>query len=614
MLRSSMSRARFHVSLPSSPRACAWIAAVAAGLAAAPGLAEEVTLRLARELAPPAAKSGTVRLPQPAASPVPVLTAPREAEPPRGVVFLRADRLEGDASTVTAEGTVELRSRYETVLADWLSYDMVKDEIWAKGNVAIRRGFDWITGPELRYERATQLGAFTTPQFFVSEANGNGSASEIRFAGPDHYEVTDARYTTCIAPNHDWYLASEELEVDSLRKVGTARRASVYFMDVPVMYAPWLEFPLSNERKSGFLTPTFGSTGVRGFEASVPYYLNLAPNYDATITPRTMTKRGVQIGGQFRYLFGDAESQWGQAVGEANAEILPDDRVTHESRYALAWKHNQQFAPWLAGFVNLNKVSDDTYFADFADRVAITSQKTLPRDGGTGRHDGTMVAAHARAELPDVAGSEQPPVTPPYNRLPQVLATLNETEWRGLTWSGMAEYAKFAQECAGSHREPGSSSIRRMAWSGAARRGSSLRAQACIMRQYDLDQTTPCAAGQAPEHTDADHEPRRRARVRARRPQVFETPVVQTLEPRAFYVYIPYREPEPTRPCSTRRSTTSASRAVHREPLHRQRPHRRRQPAHAGPDVALPRSANRRRAPACRGRPALLFQGPAGHA
>src|SRR4029078_5975057 len=145
----------------------------------------------------------------------------------------------------------------------------------------------------------------------------------------------------------DWYLRAEELEVDNLRKVGTVHHVSVHFLDVPVAYSPWLQFPLSNERKSGFLTPTLGSTGVRGFEASTPYYLNLAPNYDATLTPRLMTQRGLQLGGQFRYLLGADTSPFGVSAGEMNAEILPRDRVTEERRYALAWKHNEQFAPWL---------------------------------------------------------------------------------------------------------------------------------------------------------------------------------------------------------------------------------------------------------------------------
>ncbi len=132
------------------------------------------------------------------------------------------------------------------------------------------------------------------------------------------------------------------------------------FLGASVAYLPWVEFPLSNERKSGFLTPTLGSSGTRGFDASIPYYLNLAPNYDATITPRIMTKRGLQVGAQFRYLFGPG-------VGDVEAQDLPHDRITGTDRYALAWRHNQDLDAIrrrMSGYVNLNKVSDDTYFSD----------------------------------------------------------------------------------------------------------------------------------------------------------------------------------------------------------------------------------------------------------
>jgi LPS-assembly protein len=533
-----MSRLPYFVRPVSAARAYTWLS-TAALIAGAPAYADELTLRLARELAPPAAKTPTVRTPSlTPAKPTPG-AAPAAPEPPRGVVFLRADRLQGEDPIVTAEGNVELRSRYETVLADWLTYDKDKDEIWAKGNVVIRRGYDWITGPELRYERDTQLGAFETPQFYVAEANGTGAATKIEFAGPNKYEVTDARYTTCIAPNHDWYLTSEELEVDTLRKVATAHRANVYFLDVPVMYSPWLEFPLSNERKSGFLTPTLGSSGVRGFEASVPYYLNLAPNYDATITPRLMTKRGLQLGGQFRYLLGDDTSPLGQAVGEANAEIVPDDRVTHESRYGLFWKHNEQFAPWLAGFINLNKVSDDTYFADFADRVAITSQKTLPRDVGLLASKGPWSLLARAQSFQTLQDPNQPPVTPPYNRLPQILGTLNEAEWLGLTWSGMTEYARFSQ---GALTPTGSRFVlypqvaweqRGAAWFVTARAGVNFRA-------YDLDTTTPTLPDKRPSVTvpitSLDG-----GLIFERDDRIFDTDILQTLEPRAYYVYIPFR-------------------------------------------------------------------------
>ena len=519
------------------------LASIGAGSTLSLAQAAELTLQPSRELAPPAPKSETTpatpaRPGQPRPPP-----APKAEEPPRGVLFLRADRIDGDENRLIAEGDVELRSRYETVLADWLNYDIVNDEIWAKGNVVIRRGFDWITGPEVRYTRDTEIGFFKSPRFFVADVSGSGSASEIKFAGPDRYEVTEARYTTCVAPNHDWYLTSDELEIDNLRKVATGRRASVYFMDVPVLYSPWLEFPLSNERKSGFLTPTLGSSGVRGFEFSAPYYLNLAPNYDATLTPRFMTKRGLQLGAQFRYLLGDATSPLGQATGEMNAEVLPNDRVTGETRYLLAMKHNEQFAPWLAGFLNLNKVSDDTYFADLADRVAITSQKTLVRDGGVVMSSGPW-SLLARAQSFQTLQDPNQPITPPYNRLPQILGTLRETDWMGLTWSGMTEYADFAQ---GALTPTGSRFVvyPQVAWNqrGAAwfftARGS------VNYRQYDLNATTPTLPEKHPDVTvpigslDA-------GLVFEREDRIFDTDVVQTLEPRAFYVYIPFRKQDQT--------------------------------------------------------------------
>jgi len=529
-----------------------WIAGSLAGLVAVLGTlsfaadacAAELMLKPARELAPPAVRTETLNTLRPSPSAGSPARPPPAAEPPRGVLFLRADRFEGDQDQIVAEGSVELRSRYETVLADWLTYDVAADEIWAKGNVTIRRGYDWITGPELRFTRDTERGFFTDPRFFIAEASGSGSAAQIRFAGPDRYEVTDATYTTCIAPNHDWYLKSEQLEVDSLRKVATAHNATVNFMGANVIYAPWLEFPLSNERKSGFLTPIFGSSGLRGFEVLAPYYLNLAPNYDATIAPRLMTKRGLQLIGQFRYLLGEGDPPWGQATGEVNAEILPDDRVTHDSRYLLAWKHNEQFTPWLAAFVNLNKVSDDTYFADLADRVAVTSQKTLPRDVGMLATNGPWSLLARAQSFQTLQDPNQPVVIPPYNRLPQVLGTLQETQALGLWWSGFTEYANFTQ---GALTVNGTRFVVHptVAWT---RSGPSwfVTARAGVQyRQYDLDTTTDLLTEKRPSVTvpitSLDG-----GLIFEREDRIFNTDIVQTLEPRAFYVYIPFRKQDQT--------------------------------------------------------------------
>lgn len=515
----------------------AW-AALTGALCAQLAYCEPLALKLSREidvLTPRPASPGAVVTPVAPGARGASSAGDREA---RGALFLRADRLEGDNERITAEGNVELRTRRETVLADRLSYALDDQTIFGDGNVVLRRGFDWITGPQLQYKRDTEVGFFRKPRFFIAEADGHGDASEIRFTGPGHYEATDASYTTCTAPHPDWYLRGDELEVDNLRKVGTARRVSVHFLDMPVLYAPWLQFPLSNERKSGFLTPTFGSTGVRGFEVTAPYYLNLAPNYDATLTPRMMTKRGLLLGTQFRYLLGDGTTPFGQAAGELNAEILPNDRATGERRDALAWTHTEQFSPWLAGYWNLNRVSDDKYFADFADRIAITSQKTLPREGGLIATSGPWSVV-ARVQGYQTLQDPNAPVIPPYNRLPQILGSLSDTDWLGLTWSGTAEYARFSQEALVPTGE------RVVAYPSVAwkRQGSAwfFNARAGVhMREYLLDQTTAALPDRHPGYAipiasvDA-------GLVFERDLDVLKTPLTQTLEPRAFYVYIPYK-------------------------------------------------------------------------
>jgi LPS-assembly protein len=524
------------------------LVAVAAAAPIQAFAADELTLQMSRSLstpAPAAAAAPTTPRPRGAAvggAAAPVLSPITLDTRPRGALFLRADRLEGDTTQVTAEGKVEVRSREQTVLADWLNYNKERDEIYAKGNVVLRQGFDWITGPELKFKRDTETGYFTAPRFNVTEANAKGSASEIRFKGPDHYEASNATYTTCVAPRPDWYLRSEELEIDNSRKVATGHGVSVYFQDLPIGYSPWLEFPLSNERKSGFLTPILGSSGTRGFEAAAPYYLNLAPNYDATLTPRYMTKRGLQLGGQFRYLLGNADSPFGQAAGEVNAEFLRD-KETDSNRYGFNWKHNEQFAPWVAGFVNIQKVSDDAYFADLADRIAVTSQRTLPRDAGLIFSHGpwsflTRVQSYQTLQDPNL------PVTPPYNRLPQLLLSLADTDLGGITWSGFSEYARFTQAALAPTADrfilyPTAAFSRRgAAWFFTARAG-------VHMRQYDLDKTTDATPDHHPSVvvpiTSVDA-----GLVFERDLEVYSKEFTQTLEPRAFYVYIPFRRQDQT--------------------------------------------------------------------
>ena len=446
-------------------------------------------------------------------------------------IFLRADRLEGTSqNSIEASGNVELRTRRQTVIADWLHYDIPSQEVWAKGNVTLRQGIDWITGPEAKFKRDTEIGFFTQPEFHVGENASRGSASEIRFNGPNRYEVKDASYTTCVAGDDDWYLRAVDVDLDRSRLVGTARDTTIYFKGAPILYSPYLTFPLSNERKSGFLTPVLGTNSARGFELSLPYYFNLAPNYDATLTPRYMTKRGLQLNGQFRYLFPDI-------AGEVDAEGL-NDRVTDRGRYGLLWKHNESFSavPGLAAYLNLQKVSDNTYFADLSDRLTVTSQTNLPREGGVAYSKGPF-GLLVRMQTFQTLQDPNNPITPPYFREPQVLGTLNPVEWKGLDFAGNFEYVRFRQPALlNADRTvlyPTVSWTRQgNAWFVTAKTGLHLTS-------YNLDDPN------APEKnlnrsvpiTSLDS-----GLVFERDANFFGHDFVQTLEPRAYYVYIPFRD------------------------------------------------------------------------
>ena len=527
---------------PPFRRHAAFAVTIAVALAAAGGVHAQTTgdpkLQEARELAPPAPKPAAApAAASAAASATPrsprTVSRPAAEDPDRGAIFLRADRLEGTTEKrIEAFGKVELRTRRETILADYLAYEVDADEVHGKGNVVMRRGVDWISGTEARFKRNEETGFFDEPHFFVGDAGARGDAKKLTFAGPDKYEVSDGRYTTCVAPRNDWYLTTRELTIDTMRMVGTAHDATVRFFDVPVFYSPWLEFPLTDERKSGFLTPTAGYTGTRGFEMALPYYLNLAENYDATVTPRLMTKRGLQVGGQFRYLFGGSQPM----QGEFDGEVLPYDRVANATRWGVAWKHSQQVAPWAAMYWNINEVSDDTYFADLADRISVTSQTTLPREFGLNMTQGpwsllTRVQAFQTLQDPNA------PIVPPYNRLPQLLATFADTEYFGLNFAGAAEYARFRQP----QLPEGDRAVLypQVSWStqGAAwfvtARGS------VHMRRYDLDSVVyrdphptlaiPIASLDAGLIFERDW-------------NLFGRNYINTLEPRAFYAYIPYKD------------------------------------------------------------------------
>lgn len=354
-------------------------------------------------------------------------------------LFMDADRIQGTQDReLEAFGNVRLRKRGQSFAADWMRHDTPTDVLDAKGNVRLEQGRELIEGSVLHYEIANDRGYMETPRYMLMsvpatgpagsaplpESDGRGTAERLLFDGPGKYRVETANYTTCEPGNDAWFLRAKQLDIDRNRDVGTARDASIVFFDQTIFWSPYLSFSLHEQRKSGVLTPSYRSSNTTGLELTVPYYLNLAPDMDATLYPRYMTKRGLQLGGEFRYL----NPRW---RGEARAEMLSNDQQIGTDRWGLFAKHQQQLGDVWNGTVNLNRVSDDKYFTDLSTQVAVTSQVNLSNDvtlgrsgtwGGSGTYN---VSAYAQ-RWQTLQTDPQAPQVPPYNRQPQLSLTAQQ--------------------------------------------------------------------------------------------------------------------------------------------------------------------------------------------
>jgi len=364
---------------------------------------------------------------------------PEESVP----LFVEADRLQGHSERdAEAEGNVRLRRRGQAVDADWLHYDYLSNDVRARGNVRVRQGPDVLEGDDLQFNLDTERGYLDDTRYRLRKTqtlgselpfgafDGRGTADRILFEGPQLYRARKARYTTCGPGHEDWYLKADELEIDKSRDVGIARSATIEFQGVPILYSPYLSFPLHRERKSGFLTPHYGSTSKGGAEITVPFYWNIAPNYDATLSPRIISRRGLLLGTEFRYL----EPSF---LGEARLDVIPNDReFNNEERHAYLLRHNQSLPYGWSGSLNLQGVSDDTYFTDLSSEIVFTSQVNLPREG-TLAHSGTW-AGSGTYSFNALAQSWQTlqvdplqPVTPPYRQLPRLTFNASRPDtWR----------------------------------------------------------------------------------------------------------------------------------------------------------------------------------------
>ena len=443
------------------------------------------------------------------------------------VLRVSADRIESlDDETVILTGNVVILKGEHRIQTERAVYKKTENTVEATGDVkfdSLEAGSYSSTHSLLNlndYTGYAEIGGFS-----LSGSRGRGNAERIVFVSKSRLKLKVVRYTTCRPDNEDWYLKAKEIEIDQDSATGTARHASINLLGVPIFYSPYLSFPLGDNRRSGFLLPDFGSTDKMGTYFTVPYYWNIAPNYDATFKPRFMSSRGTQLQTQFRYLGSSYH-------GIAEVEALPNDSVTGTSRTGVAYKHQQQLSQHLSGSANLNWVSDQDYFDDFATQLSTSSQTHLPQSVRLNyqRSDWQLGAEVSNFQTLDKSIA---PADYPYARLPQL--TLN---WRPAERNSALSYQLFGSATAFQHdTEESARRVHLQPTISYPMRGQSgfIRPKVAAYYSSYLDRTVGSDDAFATAIGSIDSG------------LVFERPVTvkqqamkQTLEPRLFYVYSPY--------------------------------------------------------------------------
>jgi LPS-assembly protein len=465
--------------------------------------------------------------------------------------FLQSDTLSGRPDLETnLNGQVVIRRGDMLIKADKVDYDQVDDFAKARGNVYINRSGNVYQGPALDIYVDAFEGFFTQPSYQLLKNKAYGKAERIDFIDPANSVMHKADFTTCQRkPGPNWTLR---------------------FKDVPILPVPSIDFPLSDERKSGLLPPTIGVDNIGGLEYTQPYYWNLAPNRDITFFPTYWSNRGMRLGTEFRYLEGLAPVQ-PPFQGQMRFDYMEKDALREGSRrWGMQYSHvglvNPAYAGGALGLnVNVNRVSDDDYWKDFAIAGGSGVQRLLSNDVGLNWTNGIYtygMRSQTWQTLQDLANIYGNRITPPFNRAPQFTARMQRINVEGFDFSIDGDLTRFESareyECA-------NGTTFRSACSPNADRAVGL---AQISRPFTTPYgyLTPKAqinsrsyqfAGGLPNnpfYSDGGHAGQSGASVTVptfsidtgvafeKSTRLFDRSWVQTFEPRMFYVYTPYRD------------------------------------------------------------------------
>ncbi|WP_438971205.1 LPS-assembly protein LptD [Methylophaga sp.] len=459
-------------------------------------------------------------------------------DPEQSQVDVKADSVQLiQTGTSVFTGDVDITRAGRQMTSERATYNRNSGDVTATGGVRLRDSDVIIDAEQAEWSLNKDEGRMLDAKYRIRQMHARGESSHILRKGKATTDLKEATYTTCPEGSNFWELKANKVHLNHETAVGEATNVVLRMGGWPVFYTPYINFPLNDERKSGFLAPTIGTSDETGFDLATPYYWNIAPNQDATITPRYMSDRGFMLSGQYRYLTEYSE-------GELEASFLSSDDLRtdgddtnpyyQEDRELFTWQNRTYYNRW-HGIVDYGYVSDENYFEDFGSSLSLSSQTHLNQLAQAG-YSGDFWNLTARVQGYQTLGDVQEP----YKRLPQLLFRSNLPDQAfGLTYQMDAEYVEFDHD----ERIEGQRIDFEPAVSLPMGTAGFYATPRVALRhtQYDLknDQTNSFddSASRTLPVTSFDT-----GLFFDRDINFWGDSYTQTLEPRAFYLYIPRRE------------------------------------------------------------------------
>lgn len=461
--------------------------------------------------------------PEPAIARVLPPAPDRSADP----IVIYAKQLDAsNASQGKLDGNVEIYRADQHFATEHVLFDPKTEIVTVPGKLDYSDQQVWISGASAEYNFIEESGLFSKTDYGLTGSSANGSAEYVELQGGNNSQFHQLIYTTCPSNQPDWVLSAGKLELQHDKGVGVARGAKLKFKGIPILYAPYFTFPIDDRRKSGLLYPSFGHTNDNGLEFGIPFYWNIAPNQDATIEPHFYTDRGFMLSGEYRFLTR-------KTGGNLDFDYMPDEKHTGDSRYHYRFLHHATpWRRWRTALV-VERVSDDNYFQDFGASLNQTAKQFL-RSSATMNGVGRYWNFELMADDFQVIDESVRPENEPYRRVPRLAFWMDRPLGRsGFSFALDSELVYF-------DREFGTTGARfdlypKLYWHRFTHWGFIRPSLGYRYTSYDLDRLA----------LPGDNSPTRGLAVANVDAGLFFDRVTgdggsQTLEPRLFYLYVPY--------------------------------------------------------------------------